>query len=111
MAAYDTILYVILPVLSFDGNRDRDSSDRLQRSIENRRKHHLHRKTLVLPCEPTNAYALLVSRSDPLLFLTKMDALRRQPGHRDSLFELPEVIARDRDSSDGLPGVSGSGSN
>ena len=32
--------------------------------LENRRKHHLHRKTQVLLCELSNAYALLISRSD-----------------------------------------------
>jgi len=30
----------------------------------NRRKHHLHRKAQVLLCELSNAYALLISRSD-----------------------------------------------
>ena len=56
--------------------------------FENRRKHHLHRKTQVLLCELSNAYALLISRSDLLLFLTKMDALLPETKIRCSPSEL-----------------------
>jgi hypothetical protein len=43
-------------------------SDRLRRGSITGRKHHLHRKTSVLPSELSNAYALLISQSDRQCF-------------------------------------------
>ena len=41
---------------------------RLHAKFNIRRKHHLHRKAHILPCELSNAYALLISRSDTQCF-------------------------------------------
>jgi len=41
---------------------------RLPAKFRDRRKHHLHRKAHILPCELNNAYALLISRSDMQCF-------------------------------------------
>ena len=43
-------------------------SDWLYTKFNIRRKHHLHRKAHILPCELSNAYALLISRSDTQCF-------------------------------------------
>ena len=43
-------------------------SDWLHAKFNIRRKHHLHRKAHILPCELSNAYALLISRSDTQCF-------------------------------------------
>ena len=51
--------------------------------LENRRKHHLHRKTQVLLCELSNAYALLISRSDLQCF-----------SHEDGCFAPDNVLLK-----------------
>ena len=70
-------------VSNIEHERER-SSGRLYRSPIDRRRDHLHRKTHILPCEPKNATAFLVSQSDMQCFSHEDDpcagyVLQEQP--------------------------------
>ena len=66
----------------------RNSSDRLYVVPESGEQHHLHRKTQVLPCELSNAHALLISRSDPQCFSHEDGYFPPDPQYINSLSEL-----------------------
>ena len=74
-------------VSNIEHERER-SSGWLYRSPIDRRRDHLHRKTHILPCEPKNATAFLVSQSDMQCFSHEDECPAPVTYYKNSLSEL-----------------------